>query len=116
MTRRERERAVREIMAYIESPSFRTPLKDIVRRTEQLGNDLIAEAKLHKELWLDRLGHYQAIWGDGLNLGYGVDTILKRHSIKGNGKSLPASRNVQTYPVLKQQLPPHEMTGSLDPR
>jgi hypothetical protein len=104
MTRRERERAVREIMGFIQSPSFRTPLRDIVRRSEQLGCDLIAEAKMHKQLWLDRLGHYQAIWGDGLSLGHGVDGILKSHSIKGKGKSPKASRIVEAYPVAKQQL------------
>jgi hypothetical protein len=106
MTRKQRERAAKAIMDYIDSPDFRNPLRDVVRRSEQLGQDLIGEVKAHRSLWLDRLFHYEEIWNDGHNIGRGFDRILEQHSLRpARGRFLKDGDAAKpVYPFKKEVL------------
>lgn len=76
MTRSQREQAARAILEFVDSPEFRNPLRDVVRRSEQLGQDLAEEVETHKRLWRGRLMHYQALWTEGHGLERNFDRIL----------------------------------------
>lgn len=80
MSRRQREQAVAAILDFVNSPEFRNPVRDIIRRSEQLGTDLKDEIKSHKNLWLSRYAHYQAMWMEGQGLSRDVDSIVRKYS------------------------------------
>jgi hypothetical protein len=105
MTRGQREQAVTAILNHVNSAEFRNPLRDIIRRSEQLGESLKSEVETHKQLWLDRLLHYQAIWTDGHGLGEGFDSILERHSLRAPHGRLPSKAEAkQMYPLQRSAL------------
>lgn len=106
MTRRQREQAAKAILEFVDSPEFRNPLRDVVRRSEQLGHDLLQEKKMHHRIWLERLTHYYAIWAGGLAVGRGFDRILERHSLHAaHGKLVPQTeKHDMIYPVRKETL------------
>ena len=106
MTRVARERAIRAILAFVDSSEFRNPLRDIVRRAELLGEELVRERDAHYRLWRDRWAHYAAIWNDGLRIGQEFDRILEQHSVHApHGKLTPqASEGKAIYPVRKEAL------------
>jgi hypothetical protein len=106
MTQKQREKTAKAIMDYLDSPEFRNPLRDVVRRSEQLGQTLVGEIKTHRNLWLDRLFHYEEIWNDGHNISRGFDRVLEEHSLrKERSRPIVHSRAAKpAYPFKKELL------------
>ena len=106
MTQKQREKAARAVMDYIGSPVFRNPLRDVVRRSEQLGQNLVSEIKAHRNLWVDRFFHYEEIWNDSQNISRGFDRILEEHSLRSeHGKLAEDSGAAKpVYPFKKETL------------
>ncbi len=101
-----REKAVREILAFLSSPEFRNSVQDAIRRAEDLGQELREEVRSHKHTWLRRLDHYRAIWLDARSVASGVARITERNSLSvGSRKSLPpAETEKKVYPFEKSAL------------
>jgi hypothetical protein len=106
MTGTQRERAAKAVLEFVGSPEFRNPLRDVVRRGEQLGQDLAMEVATHKRLWRDRLTHYQAIWTEGHSLERDFDRILEQYSPHPEGRvRLPKGHDEEpAYPVRNEGL------------
>jgi len=106
MPKTQREKAVREILAFLDSPSFRNAVQDAIRRTEELGRQLKEEVRSHRNLWLKRYDHYEAIWLDARCVAQGVAKILEAHSLPSNARKLlaPMPLEAKTYPVEKKTL------------
>jgi len=102
LTRRQRAQAVESILGYVSGPEFRTPLRDVVRRSEQLGGDLKREIHVHTNVWKARYANYQAIWQDAHEIGRGFERILSGHGISGS--HLLAHVGQAAYPVEKDAL------------
>lgn len=102
LSQRQRAQAVEAILGYVSGPEFRTPLRDIVRRSEQLGEDLRREIRDHTNLWKGRHANYQAIWNDAHEIARGFDRILSGHQVPST--RLMAEREETTYPVKRDAL------------
>ena len=116
MTQKQREKAAKAIMEYIGSPEFRNPLRDVVRRSEQLGQNLVSEIKAHRNLWLDRAFHYEEIWNDGHNISRGFSRILEEHSLRSERGTIIEDNGVAkpVYPFQKETLMLPRKTGQTE--
>ena len=101
-----RERAVREILAFLSSPEFRNSVQDAIRRAEDLGQELRKEVQSHKRTWLRRFDHYQAIWLDARSVASGVARVTERNPLPAGGqKCLPhGGKGKRAYPLEKSAL------------
>lgn len=106
MPKSQRERAVREILAFLASPEFRNAVQDAARRAEELGRELQEEVRSHRNTWLRRFDHYHGIWLDARNVAQGVARITERHSLRDSGRKLltPGTEQTKAYPVEKGML------------
>ena len=102
----QREKAVREILAFLASPEFKNAVQDATRRTEELGRELQDEIRSHRSVWLRRLDHYRAIWLDAHNIVRGVAKITEAHSFSGTHRKLlkPAKEESKKYPLEKDVI------------
>lgn len=106
MNRRQREQAIAAILEFVSSSEFRNPVREIIRRSEQLGAELKAEIKSHRNQWISRLGHYRAIWMEGQGLRRDVDSIIQKHSLGAPRVKLSrdAVKATLAYPIAKDAL------------
>jgi len=105
MNRRQREQAISAILEYVSSAEFRNPVREIIRRSEQLGSELKSEIRSHRNQWINRLGHYRAIWMEGQGLRRDVDTIIQKYSLgTPRGKLSREAAKALAYPIAKDSL------------
>jgi len=105
LPRTAREKAAREILAFISGSDFRNAVQDAIRRAEELGEQLIDEVRAHRGFWEKRLDHYRAIWIDARRLAQSATGIVEAHSLPGKRRAL-VPVEVKTYPIDKSRLLP----------
>lgn len=61
ITREKRAVLAQQLMRYIDSPQFKNPLEEVVRRSSKLREMIWQEAEDHRHVWEERWGHYETI-------------------------------------------------------
>ena len=61
ITKEKRAALAQQLMQYIDSPQFRNPIEEVVKRSSNLQEMIQKEAKDHWRTWTERLVHYDRI-------------------------------------------------------
>ncbi len=76
LTEEKRSEAVRAVLEYIQSPSFRNSLEHIMEETKSLYEELTKEVKQHIKAWEVRLSKYRRMYASAYNIGSKVNRTL----------------------------------------
>ncbi len=69
-------------MSYIKSDDFKNNVADSIYRTKTLYDMLRKEVKTHRNIWVNRYKHYEAIHSNVHRLGFVTANIIKGLSAK----------------------------------